>query len=1418
MNKISNINFIFIYCILINLFKLIFSIECEYNSPILKESKCIEGQCLPAEFQSKICIINNPLIKVQWLNNIIPISDTNFTYVDILTMSNGDLIIETSSFPSQLKRMFYGLKKNGRSYFRYKERKTSYYTINTTKARYESFIFGVKINGTEDNKEYLFSVPKDSDKSCELYDFENNSLYEVDLRTFFGVQTFTFDTKVVKLTSNSDYYILGICGTKWEPKATYYFYLMKLLFTSKDIVKFNPIINSTRTYSSNSRFISCFESKSKYIICFYQSAALYYVIGIYDQNLNYITSKNITQGISSQTIFFKGIHYKEDVGAFGFYSEINEEYIFHIILKEYDISNNIIHDYIGNIPLIKINKGENPNPEGLLNDMIKLSDTKICFISFSNDKKILKIAIINNFSDNKIIIRYYFSNIYNLYLFKAQVELGISLYNNFIAMAFSAKNEYDSRKSYLIIFSYPNSTDFETVLSDNVKSFTNYVVNLREKCTIENNLFGYIFYGIKIVGFSHGYQLLSKNKRFKIKVGDILIDEDDKVEFVINKKVNLTQRGRIKFSMVLSEPNYNESNQYSTIIDKGYCNSCDDEEEIYNNNKNKFIGRVSYHTIIIDPDILTTDCKNENCAYCLKEDLTCITCKYSFKLSDDETTKICLSNETDNIELISTELEVSESASINSKSTIISESIISELISTNSFINELNIEDTVLDISEIKTNENNINNCTTDEIIKNKCQNGVVSLNQIKEIKKNLLNDNYIENKTNTIIKTENIIIQLSTLEDQKESDIPDVSNIDLGDCENMIKDANGIPRSEQLIIYKTDIKAEDLSTTYVQYEVYHPNTLKKLNLSVCNEVQVSINVPVELYENIEILYDSLSQSGYNIFDKNDSFYQDICSTYTTINGTDILLSDRKKDIYTQSQNQIICQNNCEIKSYNPNTKKAKCDCSINEHTEESLENLLIKDLFSKNIIENKFYKTLKNSNFRVMKCYKLLLKNIIKNIGEIMMTIIFFLFMILMIIFCITGQKRINNYINFFLTKSQIYDNKRRKGKFRNNKKRNNIKKKAKNLSLFHKKEKPQKPIEKEKEEPPKKSKTKNYETKNANKDIKTIKNSKTKDLKGNLNHIFKDNIFLNVNLINSENKMKKKKNKKIDTKIKRESFDLKPKFIISKKGLFQRKSYKYRSAKVELNDNSKEELHRNKSKLDFYNLKYRLLNDQELNTLEYNVAIELDRRSYFQYYFSLLKKKHLILFTFIPINDYNLMTIKISLFLITFSLYLSINGFFFTDAEMQKTYKNNGIYNIIIQIPKILYSTIISSIINIILKSLSLSENNILELKEITNYEKKLKKSEEIKYSLKIKFFIFYILSFLIMGFLWYFISCFCAVYKNTQIILIKDSIISFCLSMIYPFGLNLIPGFLRIPALRAKNKNKICLYKTSLIVALI
>ena len=235
-------------------------------------------------------------------------------------------------------------------------------------------------------------------------------------------------------------------------------------------------------------------------------------------------------------------------------------------------------------------------------------------------------------------------------------------------------------------------------------------------------------------------------------------------------------------------------------------------------------------------------------------------------------------------------------------------------------------------------------------------------------------------------------------------------------------------------------------------------------------------------------------------------------------------------------------------------------------------------------------------------------------------------------------------------------------------------------------------------------------------------------------------------------------------------------------------------------------------------YKISIKTLNDEEINSLEYEKAIFLDKRSYFQYYFSLLKKKQLLLFTFYPNNDYNLIFIKIALLFLSFSLYFTVNAFFFTDETMHKITVDHGVFNIIYQIPQIAYSTVISVIINMILKKLSLSELQILSIKKEKNFELGLKKSKQIIKCIKIKFVIFFILSFLFSFFFWYFISGFCAVFKNTQIILIKNTFLSFGLSMLYPFGLNLLPGMFQMPALSAPKKNKKCLYKFSNLVAII
>ena len=246
------------------------------------------------------------------------------------------------------------------------------------------------------------------------------------------------------------------------------------------------------------------------------------------------------------------------------------------------------------------------------------------------------------------------------------------------------------------------------------------------------------------------------------------------------------------------------------------------------------------------------------------------------------------------------------------------------------------------------------------------------------------------------------------------------------------------------------------------------------------------------------------------------------------------------------------------------------------------------------------------------------------------------------------------------------------------------------------------------------------------------------------------------------------------------------------------------------------KEEEKKDKEEEKEDDFKYKDLNDYELNSLAYKEAIKYDNRTYFEYYLSLIRTKHLIVFTFYTSTDYNSIIIKISLFLFIFALFYVVNALFFNDSTMHKIYEDHGAFNFIFQIPQILYSTIISVVIKTILNFLSLTEKNIIEIKNQKSLALAKNKMQEKKKCLLIKFILFFVFNFLFLLLFWYYISCFCAIYKNTQLYLIKDTAISFGTSLIYPFILNLIPGLLRINAI--KNKDKSCLYRISKIIQLI
>ena len=336
-----------------------------------------------------------------------------------------------------------------------------------------------------------------------------------------------------------------------------------------------------------------------------------------------------------------------------------------------------------------------------------------------------------------------------------------------------------------------------------------------------------------------------------------------------------------------------------------------------------------------------------------------------------------------------------------------------EKISSNS-IPDKNLEtsNTIEKVEQSEIKENFT--CSNEELLENKCSNTTIEIEQVKEIfnyfSSNIKSYDYNSDEMK-IIKTENLILQITTLDSQDINTYPNVSVVEIGECEKRLRNIYNISESKSLIMVKSDSKINEDSPTNVMFELYHPDTKEKLNMSYCDDVEITIHVPNELENNTVDLYESLLESGYNLFDSNDPFYNDACSIYTSPNGTDMILTDRQNIIYSQAGNMTLCQSGCKFNSYNKTLKTVQCDCNIQSVSVESENN-------EKEDFKDSFLDTLLNSNFLILKCLKLVFSsgNIFSNKGRIIMSVVGVLFAGLIIIFLAKDRNNINEYFRTIL------------------------------------------------------------------------------------------------------------------------------------------------------------------------------------------------------------------------------------------------------------------------------------------------------------------------------------------------------------------------------------------------------------------
>ena len=685
-------------------------------------------------------------------------------------------------------------------------------------------------------------------------------------------------------------------------------------------------------------------------------------------------------------------------------------------------------------------------------------------------------------------------------------------------------------------------------------------------------------------------------------------------------------------------------------------------------------------------------------------------------------------------------------------------------LNTGYFTEKINIISNIVTGSIFENVETNlityIQECSSFDFFNKKCKisndnNMNLTKNIIEQIKNDIKNGN---------LKS----LLINVTKDQKEDLILEESNIvyqiTTSDNQNKIK----YKSISTIKLGKCEDKLKDYyniasneSLLIFKIDIYEEGLLMPIveyeiyNQENFTELDLNICKDETIQISVPVL---INEDNLDIYDPKSNFYNDICYPYTSENGTDIVLSDRIYEFI--DKNLTLCENNCTFIRYNSELKQALCECKT------KLKINIISDLKINKEKLLEFFFNIKNFiNLGIIKCYKLLItkKGMEKNIGSYVILSTMAIYIITLFIFTFKGYKSLISLVDDIIKTKRI------------NKEKNQIKSKKIKVTDKHK------------------LKT----AKTINKSNIKVNNNKKYMRKGKKSKTVKENYAPPLKKSSSINKI----------------------FDSTDKSLYKlKKSHFNNNTKISnklSNDVSLFHKNSNKNKKDtkvIYNF-----NDYEYNSLSYKDALKYDKRTYWEYYSSLIKTKQSLIFSFCICQDYNSSIIKIFLFFFFFDSYFTVNALFYSDSTIHEIYKNSQTYNILFHLPQIIYSTLISSSISLVIRPLSLTEKSILEIKQLKSPQIMIQVKNIIK-CLKIKLISFFVLSFIFILLFWFYLSCFCAVYRNTQYYLIKDTLMSFTLSLLYPFALNLLPGLLRIPSLKDSKIDRECLFKISKIASIL
>ena len=261
----------------------------------------------------------------------------------------------------------------------------------------------------------------------------------------------------------------------------------------------------------------------------------------------------------------------------------------------------------------------------------------------------------------------------------------------------------------------------------------------------------------------------------------------------------------------------------------------------------------------------------------------------------------------------------------------------------------------------------------------------------IIETSKEEMKENIKENIVN-LAETSSIVVGTDFVLQAFTTDTPTITiswltTVTLGPCEAILRASYTIPANESLYISKIDSNDTDSPTPTVIYQVFDIRA-NELDLSVCdNQGGIEVSYPIVNATNVNItLGQQMKEEGFDVFNREDQFFNDICVPYS-VDNADVSLKDRVNDFY---QNVSFCDDGCVYEGVDYDTNRVKCKC-LSSLTEQSIEK-------SQSVLQELYA----NTNLPLFTCYKEVFtsKVYMNNIGFYFHSSILFIELLLIVVF----------------------------------------------------------------------------------------------------------------------------------------------------------------------------------------------------------------------------------------------------------------------------------------------------------------------------------------------------------------------------------------------------------------------------------